>query len=61
MSFDEKFKEGARANDAVDRLREVKVRLKEEQERRERLIGDIFRYAILAIVAGIVVYAVIKL
>jgi hypothetical protein len=36
MTFDEKFKEGAKANDAVDLLREVKMRLENEQNHQER-------------------------
>jgi hypothetical protein len=36
MPFDEKFKEGAQANDAVDRLRELKTRLEIERANKER-------------------------
>lgn len=61
MSFDDKFKEGARANDAVDRLRELKVRLKGEQERRQHIRGEIVRYTLLAVIAAAVVLAYIRL
>jgi hypothetical protein len=61
MPFDDKFKEGARANDAVDRLREVKAKLKEEEERRERQTDAIVKGVLLALVAIIVGYAIVKL
>ena len=57
MEFDEHLKELARARDAVDRLHEIKVRLEKEEENRELKQDIALRAVLVAIIAGIVLYA----
>lgn len=61
MPFDQHLKDWARANDSVDRLREVQERLKLEQARRERTHDLRVRFWLLAIIVVIVAYAIVKL
>ena len=61
MDFDEKFREGARTNDAVDRLREVKVRLENEQDLKERQCDWAVQFSLLVLIAMIIGYAILRL
>ena len=61
MTFDEKFKEGARANDAVDRLRELKTRLQNEQDHKERQHDSAVRFLLLVLIAMFIAYAILQL
>lgn len=61
MTFDEKFKEGARANDAVDRLREVKMQLEDEKRRKARQRDLAVRLSLLVLIASIIGYAILRL
>jgi hypothetical protein len=61
MTFDEKFKEGARASDAVDRLREVKMQLENEQDQKEQQHDWAVRFSLLVLIALIIGYAILRL
>lgn len=61
MSFDQKLKESARANDAVDRLRELRERQEIEQASRERTHDLLVRFWLLVVIALIVAYAIVQL
>ena len=61
MAFDPKVKELARAHDAVDRLRDVKDRMRKEDQERASVIDGLVRGAILGLTAYIVWLAVLKL
>ena len=61
MAFDPKVKELARAHDAVDRLRDVKDRMRKEDQERASLVDGLVRGAILGLTAYIVWLAVLKL
>lgn len=60
MTFDEKFKERAQANDAVDRLRELKERLQEDQVRRERQCDLALRLGLTGLIILVVGYALVR-
>ena len=61
MAFDPKVKELARAHDAVDRLRDVKDRMRKEDQERASVVDGLVRGAILGLTAYIVWLAVLKL
>lgn len=61
MAFDPKVKELARAHDAVDRLRDVKERMRREDQERANVVDGLVRGAILGLTAYIVWLAVLKL
>ena len=61
MAFDPKVKELARAHDAVDRLRDVKERMRKEDQERASVVDGLVRGAILGLTAYIVWLAVLKL
>jgi cytochrome b subunit of formate dehydrogenase len=61
MSFDKKFKEMARACDAVDRLREVKSSLEDEAKTRQQRYDLGMRLVLLFLIATIVVFAILRL
>jgi hypothetical protein len=61
MTFDEKFKEGARANDVVDRLREVKMQWEDEKRRKARQHDLAVRLSLLVLIASIIGYAILRL
>ena len=61
MTFDKNIKEGATANDAVDRLREVKMRLENEQDHKERQHDWAVRFSLLVLIAMIIGYAIFRL
>jgi hypothetical protein len=56
-----KLKEEARANDAVDRLREVKEQLERERHRKEQQHDQAMRFALLVLIASIIGYAILRL
>lgn len=61
LSFDAKFKEGARSADSVDRLRNVQLRMEQEKKQKERRRDLISRGAVISLIAMIVSYAISKL
>lgn len=61
LSFEAKFKEGARAADSVDRLRNLQLRLEQEKKQKERRRDLITRGALISLIAMIVSYAISKL
>ena len=57
MTFDEDFKELARAHDAIDRLRDAQERLESATENRERQRDIRIRAVLLFIICIVVFYA----
>lgn len=61
MAFDPKIKELARAHDAVDRLRDVKERMRREDQERASVVDGLVRGALLGLIAYILWLAFLKL
>lgn len=61
MTFDPKLKELARAQDAVDRLREVDRKIREDNSRREARRDAVIRLVILSLTGAILAVSVRKL
>lgn len=55
--FDPKFKERAKAHDAVDRLREIAADLEAEQQAKERRRDYAVRAVLVILLAVVVVFA----
>lgn len=55
------LRELARANDTIDRLREVKLSLEQDARRRERLNDLVMRSVLLLLIAGVLALAVYNL
>lgn len=61
MTFDPRFKETARAHDAVDRLREVGERVANDVQRTADRRDVLIRAVITAVIASVVIIAVKRL
>ena len=61
MVFDQQTKDLARAHDAVDQLREVQLRIRDDEDSRQSVHDAIIRGAIVGLTVYLVVFAYFQL